>query len=229
MVKEEYPKYYFKFLSFGEHTIDALEKLLENYIYTPLISQLNDPFEGIWYNNKLDTEYPAADKEFRDSLIRRRVYCLCSNDSVEFPFTPESIVMWSHYADSHKGFCIMFSREILETEGQEKFSPRRIEYSDSLSEKTGEKDRDMTILCQKSKVWQSEHEVRLCFRAKNEKGEDILYRQIPNGCILAIFAGCRISKMNDCMLYGLAQKLGCKYHRLKLSNQTFELEESNKK
>lgn len=91
----------------------------------------------MWYDNHIDAIYPTNDKDLRDSLERRRVHCLCSNDSQNFPSTPESIPMWTHYADSHKGFCIMFSNAILDTPGQEMdYSPREIEYSDSMAEIT---------------------------------------------------------------------------------------------
>ena len=223
MVKEDFPKYYFKFLSFGEHTNDTLEKLLANQIYTSTINQLNDPFEGLWYNNHLSDKYPSDDKELKDSLDRRRVYCLCSNDSERFPYSQESITMWSHYADSHRGFCIMYSKDILNTIDQDKeVSPMRIKYSGSLAEKTGNKIRDLSILFQKSHVWELEREVRLCFRDKNDKGDSQPYREIPKSCILAIFAGCRISIINDCLLSGFSQKLGCVYNRLTPSNQSFE-------
>lgn len=234
MVNANFPKYYFKFLSFGEYSADTLEKLLENKVYTPLIDQLNDPFEGVWYGNQLYAEYPSGDKEIRDRLNRRRIYCLCSNDSEEFPYSSESITMWSHYADSHKGFCIMFSNDILEVANKEDGLIRKIEYSDSLPEVTGNRDRDMTLLFRKSNVWKSEREVRLCFRDKDKKGKSQLYREIPKGCIMAIFAGSRISTLNDCLLHGLSQKLKCDYIRLKLSNQSFTFErktnaKSNKK
>lgn len=218
-----FPKYYFKFLSFGEHITDTLEKLLDYQVYTAQINQLNDPFEGLWYENQLDAIYPTGNKELRDSLERRRVYCLCSNDSSEFPLSSESITMWSHYADSHKGFCIMFSKSILDTVEQEESSPRRIEYSDSIAERTGNKKLDTTILFKKCGVWETENEIRLCFRGVDSEGEH-LYRSIPQGSILAIFAGCRISKLNDLMLTGLCHKLGCKYIRLKPSSQRFGFE-----
>lgn len=226
MVKEDFPEYYFKFHSFGEHINETLVKLLDHQVYTPQITQLNDPFEGLWYENNLDAIYPDGDKELRNSLERRRVYCLCSNDSEEFPYTPESITMWSHYADSHKGFCIMFSKAILDMENQEvEYSPRKIEYSDSMAEKTSNKNQDKLILCKKSEVWKTEKEVRLCFRDKDSEGKTHLYRSIPERSVLAIFAGCRISELNDLMLAGLCQKLGCKYIRLKPSTQKFGFEE----
>lgn len=225
MVNSGFPKYYFKFLSFGEHSVDTIVKLLDNQIYTSEIIQLNDPFEGLWYDNHLEAPYPEEDQELRVSLERRRVYCLCSNDSEKFPLTPESIPMWSHYADSHEGFCVMFNNKILSTEDQDKAcSPNKIEYSDSMAEKTGINNQDKLILFKKSNVWKGEREVRLCFREKDVKGTIHIYRELPKECIEAIFAGCRISKLNELILIGLCKKLKCSYVRLKMSSKDFRLD-----
>lgn len=112
----------------------------------------------------------------------------------------------------------MFSDDILKAEGQEEFSPMQVVYSDSMPEKTGKRNRDMTILCQKSIEWKKENETRLCFVGGDH------YKKIPEGCVRAIFAGCRISEMNDCRLYDVAQKLNCKYYNLELNNQSFRLD-----
>lgn len=223
--KSDFPKYYFKFLSFGPYYEDTLERLLNHQIYTPVLRQLNDPFEGRWHGNNIDAEFPGEDKEFKAKLDRRRVYCLCSNDSAAFPFSKESILMWSHYADSHKGFCIMFSQEILELSKQANVVARMVEYDDSMAEKTGKIDRDLAIMCKKSKIWESEHEMRLCFENIASCEGNNPYHDIPKDCIIAIFAGSRISPLHDCLLSGVSKKLKCEFHRLKLNNESFRFDE----
>lgn len=218
MVKN-WPKYYFKFVPFGEYTHDILLKLLDDTIYASSITQFNDPFEGRWYDNLIDAQYPVGDRELKDTLDRRKIYCLCSNDSEDFPCSSESILMWSHYANSHTGFCIMFSNLIIEAEKykQEKFSPVRVVYSDSMPEKTGIKSRDIaTILSHKYEQWAIENEIRLCFDSKSH------YIKIPQNSVIAIFAGCRISKINDCLLYGVAKVLKCKYYHLRLCTEGYQ-------
>lgn len=207
--------YYFKFYSFGAYSDDTLAKLMDGTIYVPSINQLNDPFEGRWYDNRIDIVHPGADKEFKDALDRRRVFCLCSNDSCDFLCSEESIPMWSHYAASHTGFCVMFSDRILETPGQEVSSPAQVNYCDSMPEKTGNREVDMQILYQKSPVWEYERETRLCFKGLEH------YRRIPKESIKTIIAGSKISEMNECLLRGIAMKLGCGYRRLRLDNQSY--------
>ncbi len=224
MVKSNYPKYYFKFFSFGEHIADTIENLLEHKIYTPSIRQLNDPFEGRWHGNKIEAKYPGNDKEFYGKLCRRRVFCLCASNSEDFPLSSESVLMWSHYANSHKGFCVMFSKKILDAAGQEPFSRQMIDYSDSMSEMTGAENKDMSILFRKSDEWKYEHEFRLCFKNTDSSGIPCFYRNIPENSIIAIFAGCQISPLNDCLLYGLSRRLDCDYYTLKKNNQFFRLE-----
>lgn len=223
MVNSNFPKYYFKFFSFGEHVTDTIEKLLDNKIYTPSITQLNDPFEGRWYGNQIDAKYPGEDKELYGTLCRRRVFCLCTSNSENFPLSSDSILMWSHYANSHKGFCVMFSKHILGADGQESFSPQMIDYSESMEERTGNIDKDMSILCRKSVVWKYEHELRLCFKNTKSRRTPSFYRNIPPKSIIAIFAGCQISQQHECLLYGLSRRLECDYYKIEMSNEFYRL------
>lgn len=127
----------------------------------------------------------------------------------------KSIPMWSHYAASHTGFCVMFSDSILETTGQEVSSPAQVNYCDSMPEKTGNREVDMQILYQKSPVWEYEREMCLCFKGPEH------YRRIPKDSFKTIIAGSKIREMNECLLRGIAMKLGCEYLRLRLDNQSY--------
>lgn len=128
------PPYFFKYRPFNDHTI---ETILESKIYFQSPAKFNDPFDGRiplvmsgsekqWskYLNKLYKEsYPGyspakrlqlvstamksgsfktiENKKFDDIVDSLGVLCLTANAT--------NILMWAHYADSHKGVCLRFN------------------------------------------------------------------------------------------------------------------------
>jgi hypothetical protein len=127
------PDFLYHYYSYNEHTESIFTK---NKVYFQSPREFNDPFdtkckyvfEGSEQEKKsfllnLQSEnperisaeitdyvlsHPNGEKEFLGRMdyldpIRRNVgiYCLTAKNN--------SILMWSHYADSHKGFCIKFS------------------------------------------------------------------------------------------------------------------------
>lgn len=80
---------------------------------------------------------------------------------------PDNLLMWSHYADSHKGFCIGFNSEHSffnrkRSEKDEFYYLRKVEY---LKERPTKLMVDMDgtdIFLLKSDVWKYEKEWRMC-------------------------------------------------------------------
>lgn len=225
---------FFKFYSLGRHKEETLQGFLNNQIYVPSIDNLNDPFEGSWYGVDTSKPYNSSEREFKNRLIRRGVFCMCSakeDSDPKFPYSSNSILMWSHYADSHKGFCVEFSDKILGSDDLE-FPASEVEYSDVLPEKSssfayakedvGLKSVNydiVRILLWKNKAWNYENEYRLCFKRANQ------YFDIPEDCIKAIYCGCKMSTLNIALLRGIATKLDCGFHILTPDSETFSFRE----
>ncbi|MDO8342285.1 MAG: DUF2971 domain-containing protein [Cellvibrio sp.] len=95
---------------------NGLDILINSALYFPTTSTFNDPFDGQLlptdfenelkelglYQSELELSY--NDDIIKDVIDRVGVLCLCKvyND----------ILMWSHYADSHRGFCLGFKADI---------------------------------------------------------------------------------------------------------------------
>lgn len=211
-------EYYFKFYSFGKYAQETIEHLLVNEIYAPSMMFMNDPFESLWHGCDVDNIMNRLDANFRDRINRRGIYCLCRSSKEDFPLTNDSILMWSHYADSHRGFCVIFSEAILKTNAQ---CPLAIKYVKDLVEVNNEIPYDplsneeiQRVIVHKSDIWQKENEVRLCF-------EHCGYYTIPENAIIGIFCGCNISEYNKSLLYGVATRKNWKFDVLQPSNQGF--------
>ena len=69
--------------------------------YVPSTSQLNDPFEFIV---KLDTRDHGKERTIQKNITARaRVLSFSGGQD-----SAKNILMWSHYADSHRGACLQF-------------------------------------------------------------------------------------------------------------------------
>ncbi len=115
---EHIPKMLYKFMSLNSiHECDVklnndkLNSLKRNNIWLSKYDKLNDPFEfnSIYINNDLIKKYRISkefvEKEFKK--IKQHLLICSLTKSMD-----ESLPMWAHYANNHKGFCLGF--EVIE-------------------------------------------------------------------------------------------------------------------
>lgn len=145
--------------------------------------------------------------EFRNFLYNYLNKLIMSKfGTTSFSKKCNSITMWSHYADSHKGFVIIFDRlslepldEITKLEGVGYNGVARINLK--WINNNFIIDNENTLLINKLKEWGKENEVRLF---KNCNLFNNRYLQFNDICLLGIIYGHRITKENlntiDCIL-----------------------------
>lgn len=219
----------YKFYSLARFGHLTIENLRCHKIYAQALGNLNDPFEGWWYLSDTENVSSAQNREFRGRLERCGIYSLCCSTIENFPATSKSILLWSHYADAHRGFCVEFSDEIMNAIGLE-FTPSNVNYEDSLPDKDSLNSYDKEslkdkerILYWKGKMWSYEKELRLCFSAPNK------FHQIPKGCIRRIYCGCKMSDTEIEVIQNLAKDLGveCIVLRRSIENYGFEINDKS--
>ena len=163
----------------GIETFRDEESLFNDEIYASDFKHLNDPFEATYIDsmddvfalmNRLGFDKNASLQEtwhniqaFRDKL---GVFSL----SLSKKCYPDNELLWAHYANSHKGFCIEYDIDKLQDSEQFVFNVSRVEsikycktpptitvadlYSDKLLIK---------LFGSKSLAWQYENETRLIY------------------------------------------------------------------
>lgn len=163
----------------GIETFRDEESLFNDEIYASDFKHLNDPFEATYIDsmddvfalmNRLGFDKNASLQEtwhniqaFRDKL---GVFSL----SLSKKCYPDNELLWAHYANSHKGFCIEYDIDKLQDSEQFVFNVNRVEsikycktpptitvadlYSDKLLIK---------LFGSKSLAWQYENETRLIY------------------------------------------------------------------
>ncbi|WP_432459496.1 DUF2971 domain-containing protein [Agarivorans sp. QJM3NY_25] len=118
-----------------------------------------------------------------------------------------NILMWSHYADSHKGFVIEFFSDFIDG-----IELKRVDYSNSRGYLTFEDVKENSfshIFYSKSSEWSYEQEYRAVLPLKQayetKDGKYHLYK-IKKSCINSITFGCAMSESNKASIMSLINK-----------------------
>jgi uncharacterized protein YbgA (DUF1722 family) len=133
--------------------------------------------------------------------INEELYRICS-----FSECCDSILMWTHYADESKGFCVGYNLKELNNDLTELLLPVR--YNDSLIEvddtffggKEPNKSLHINSLTLKSTDWNYEKEWRLLLLAENNEKMQKVQLPTPKEIIL----GLNISRENQDKLLDIA-------------------------
>lgn len=111
---------------------------------------------------------------------------------------PNDILMWSHYADCHRGLCFQFNKTILA--GLQEASLVPVQYSEgypTLKELMSERfrlDWVRFFLTRKSALWRSETEWRLIGKATGGLAQiEREPLELPVGAISGVILGCQMT------------------------------------
>ncbi len=231
ITKNNNGKFLYKYLPYNHY---SLQILITNRLWLSSPDFLNDPFEGDFiienykefYNDKfikllLDNIKTKKNKEILYNIgfnemkndpnqFLNRLYEYLNNTilnkygTTSFSKRCDNVQLWSHYADSHKGFVIIFDRNILasyitkrsthlfdvEYTGLPKLE---IEYDQNL--KCLNFKDNSSLLRSKLNHWKSEKEVRIL---KHDGFENVNDRLIlfPKESIKGIIWGFRMPYEN---------------------------------
>lgn len=146
-------------------------------------ASFNDPFE---LDPALDARYPNLKSKFCDTFDASfRIYCLTTD--------PESILMWSHYAEKHSGCVIGFEisedpfRKVLENyQFSVKYGCERSLYD---PENPNCIEGVLNVAQRKCINWRYEREYRLIFPREMADANDLV--DITALSIRSVIFGCR--------------------------------------
>ncbi len=177
--------YKFKSLEHPEYLFDIVVK---KRMYMGRFDKMNDPMEGIYYSNDL----------LHAELVNEKRACRFCSLSKNYRHN----LMWSHYANSHYGYCVKLSIN------EEEYDIRKITYSASVPEYIQGITDIKRILTHKFNDWKYEREYRLfldnseylnnlniteiIFGVNVNENDYILYRDL----ITEIDRGIRVTRMN---------------------------------
>ncbi|QKJ63892.1 DUF2971 domain-containing protein [Flavobacterium sp. M31R6] len=146
----------FKYYSLTEFNIDALEN---NYFYLSNPKDFNDPFDCS-RNLIIENQKELSDWQYVESLNNNsKVGITCFSKNGLEP------LMWSHYANSYRGFCIKLKPKFVNSANEELIKLKRVIYSnDPKAISTQSKFSKYYQLIVKLENWSYEEEWRLLFK-----------------------------------------------------------------
>jgi hypothetical protein len=131
----------------------------------------------------LESAVAGLSQEVQKEVAKRRIYCLTPH--------PDSILMWSHYAESHRGVCLEFdtSNELFRTARRVIY---RTKYPAWIPNEMS-KGHVLETVYAKSAEWSYEDEFRL-LGIRSAPGSPVQldgdYLKLPDGSVRAVILGC---------------------------------------
>ena len=146
----------------------GLDNLRRKRLKVATLNELNDPFDflGVY----------LADRKLRRSFNTMKKELSASHGLLCFSKSWENPVLWSHYAENHKGICLGFDipDEIL---GEVNYSPTRLEVDDAIwsNPNSVPPDEALKLLFTKYEHWDYENEVRCFVSLENKDSKSGFY------------------------------------------------------
>ena len=206
-----------------------IKDIINNEITLSSPKKFNDPMDPlikIWLadrKNKNKDKIERKTYQFIDNTIDKiRICCMASQKTKEILQSKQYIyntLMWSHYADSHKGICIQYKVSPSQFKDEKN---RIIRLLDVNYNKKFPLNGDIFFtdsLVVKSNYWKYENETRIIMYSNKKEDE---YCQLSSGFdIEAIYMGCEI---NNCQRKCIKEILKAKDTSIKLYQMQFSKE-----
>ncbi|WP_010252959.1 DUF2971 domain-containing protein [Treponema primitia] len=166
----------YKYYANSQHAFDNIEK---NELCLNDVGYFNDPFEG--FGKHVPGIGASATMHGRPvpPFIRHRKLISEINHNYRigcFTETYDNPLMWSHYTNSHQGFCVAYKKS--EIEASVSFL-EQVAYATAMPVVSGVTDTDVkTVLLTKSSHWDYEKEWRAVLKTTPEEIDRIEFDEL---------------------------------------------------
>lgn len=199
------------------------EGLEQSYFYAPTAEFLNDPTEVV-LNDRLvkviaSTLSSTLESDLEEFTSMRRtagIYSLSKTVTDE--------LMWAHYAESHKGYCVEYDLSRLVLDARNQWSQVNVKYSSepptlSIQDVVGELGETNIVeklVGFKSQRWEYEDEIRL---VTTRAGSN----HYAQAAVTGIYFGCRCeAKTRETVRKALSGR-GHSYFQMKYPEASYQL------
>lgn len=225
----------YKYRSAGTYFERDLNSISENFFYAPYAEKLNDPCETLVFSDKAKSQTKLLGRIFGarakdsllnlhdalDSLVSKKrdigIYSLSKTYNDE--------LLWAHYANNHRGFCIEYDYDILMDKNSfynfysfdvaYSKQPPQIDIKDVSSSSNNLLIKK--IAGTKSKKWSYEEEIRII---TDKYGE----HEYQYSAVKAIYFGLRMPESDRVAIMKRLAGRGLKYYRIKLAEKPYSYE-----
>jgi len=208
-----------------ENTLNKdVESLIANQLYASPFKALNDPFENI-YNETISDFMNQIGKDTYDVKPKlEKVLEAISNVGIySLSKSYNNELMWAHYANSHKGFCIEYDIDKLETSYRIPKTVHQFEVCYESKPQTlniydvGKPNGLKKLLAIKSKTWNYEKEIRLVFDTAHLKD------YLPSA-LTGIYFGSEMKKEHKNYLIDALKDKNVKFYDINRKANSYKLD-----
>lgn len=243
---ENLPSSIFKFRNFDDKSFN-LQNLENDNVKITNPNDFNDPYDCEIYVNEDTIVDQIATPEIRELLLNIKEFMYKSNEVILKTINPfyknslkvcsfsevnDSILMWSHYASNHSGFCIEYDIKSLTIEDDvtQNLFPviytsdifDATEYMIESHKKSDSNDKYMTLsTIYKANIWSYEKEWRLVL---NDNHSDFFKMPKPK----AIYLGSKISDSNKEKILAICEKKDIDVYQMSMEISKFEFKKPSK-
>ena len=200
-----------------------INTITNNQIWFSGLESLNDPFEKVYATEILDKSDNNEEvvkylcipvKKNIDEFFKKvGILSLCRRKT--------NLVMWSHYSNNHKGYCIEYNlnqNELnsLNFEANDELFLFGVEYENKPIDYLSLPSKCQFYLRRKSKLWKYENEFRFI---SSKKG----LHNVPENSITAIYLGADANEIVKNTLKNLCLDKKIKLYETILSENTYKL------
>jgi hypothetical protein len=218
------PKYLYKYRAVNA---DALAMLASDKVYLSRLDAFNDPFEVLSVDPTLETKL-VTDKQGHFAVAKDKSHAGSAGTSLRVCSLSEEsqdLLMWGHYADSHRGFCIRFELE-KDTELMKLVHP--IEYKESATDfsnaEESEFERALRNSLEKSEKWSYEREWRIIGKLpENESRSVELFATYHPAALSGIIFGIRTPELHKALIRKILGQRPIEYFQAENRQQNFAL------
>lgn len=197
--------------SFRSYNQYSTQDLINNEITVVSPSKMNDPFDSVFnlYRSTDNLQQLCASEEdisivnSRFNYFRIRSFCIGGTRN-----PVKNILMWSHYANGHQGFCIKYRLSkifISSTNPNGYLSMKKIRYtSDSIAVNKQQIDDDLAFATKNSR-WKYENEVRLISYDISTELPFLTHQLDEDSCVESIYFGYRCDDETRRTIYNIVK------------------------
>ena len=181
--------------SFRRINIHTINDLISDTITVSDPHTMNDPYDTLllsWGNYHNENK---QNRRYIDSYVKSMKYFRIRSFTKVDPNILSNVLMWSHYANEHKGMCVEyhFSGDFEKNTDSHICRFKNIIYrpqEDTVSLNCDAINTDLSLLT-KLDSWKYENEVRLISYMPDQEGQYIPIQLDPNSYVKNIYFGMR--------------------------------------
>lgn len=233
LFEDSQPSETIKLYQFRKFTNYTLANLLNKEITLSRPNQMNDIVDSLvftWLESPrfgATTKYKGHLAPYKESFRDYRIASFCGDNPEENQYAVQNTLMWSHYADEHRGFCVeyLFHHDDFRKDDFQELTASRLfkikyrkptEPINFTEQKPSGPFTTEKAFITKSQDWSYENEYRLLQYKPKQGALREQYKLSDNTKIVAIYFGYRCLDSDIQIIKRLLEHTDIKFYKMEI-------------